>query len=183
NMPRRAQAFSIWIRPVAPAHAHFAIRQAMRELRRLVEDGLTREAFEETRAFLLSYSRLWAQTPSRRLGYALDGAFYGRRSLIDELAERLPRLDVGQVNAAIRRHLRADSAFVAIVADPEGAVGFVERFVTDAPSPIVYDTETKPEVLAEDGEIAVFPLRTSGAKARIVPADAMFEGDGSGGGG
>jgi len=183
NTPRRAQAFSIWIRPVAPAYAHFAIRQAMRELRRLVEDGLTREAFEETRAFLLSYSRLWAQTPSRRLGYALDGAFYGRRSLIDELADRLPRLDVGQVNAAIRRHLRADSAFVAVVADPEGAPEFVDRFVTDAPSPIVYDTETKPEVLAEDGEVAVFPLRTSRASARILPAESMFEGDGSDGGG
>jgi zinc protease len=180
NTPRRAQAFTIWIRPVAPAHAHFAIRQATRELQRLVQDGLTREAFEETRAFLLSYSRLWAQTPARRLGYAMDGAFYGRKSLIDELADRLPRLDVGQVNAAIRRHLKADSAFVAVVADPEGAPAFVDRFAENAPSPIVYDTETKPEVLAEDGEIAVFPLRTSGARARIVPAESMFEGDGAG---
>ena len=182
NTPRRAQSFSIWIRPVAPAHAHFAIRQAMRELRRLVEDGLTTEEFEETRAFLLSYSKLWAQTPSRRLGYALDGAFYGRKSLVEELADRLPRMDVAQVNAAIRRHLRADAAFVAVVADPEGAPEFLEKFVADAPSPIAYDTETKPEVLAEDRVIAVFPLRVSRSKARLVPAESMFEGDGPGGG-
>jgi zinc protease len=179
NTPRRAQAFTIWIRPVAPAHAHFAIRQAMRELARLVEDGLTREAFEETRSFLLHYSRLWAQTPARRLGYALDGAFYSRKPLIDELAERLPALTVADVNAAVRRHLRADSAFVAVVADPEGAPEFLERFAGNAPSPIAYDTETKPEVLEEDREIAVFPLNASEKRARLVPAGTMFEGDGS----
>ena len=181
NTPRRAQAFTIWIRPVAPAHAHFAIRQAMRELARLVEDGLTAEAFEETRSFLLHYSRLWAQTPARRLGFALDGAFYGRKPLIDELALRLPALTRADVNAALRRHLRADSAFVAVVADPEGAPEFLERFAGNAPSPIAYDTETKPEVLEEDREIAVFPLNASGNRARLVPAEAMFEGDAPGG--
>ena len=177
NVPRRAQTFSIWIRPVASAHAHFAIRAAMRELSRLVEDGLTPAAFEETRAFLLHYSKLWAQTPARRLGYALDGAFYGRKALLEELADCLPKLTAGDVNAAIRRHLVADSAFAAVVADPEGAVGFKERFLAGDPSPIVYDTETLPAVVAEDREIAVFPLRA--LRARIVPAAAMFEGDGS----
>jgi zinc protease len=180
NVPRRAQTFSIWIRPVAPSHAHFAIRSAMRELSRLVEDGLTPEAFEETRAFLLNYSKLWAQTPARRLGYALDGAFYGRTSLLEELADRLPRLTAGDVNAAIRRHLVADSAFVAVVADPEGAAGFRERFVADDPSPIVYDTETLPSVLEEDRDIAAYPLRASAGRARVVPAAALFEGDGLG---
>jgi zinc protease len=178
NTPRRAQAFTIWIRPVAPAHAHFAIRQAVRELSHLVEDGMTAEAFEETRAFLLHYSRLWAQTPARRLGFALDGVFYGRKGLIDELADRLPRLTLSDVNAAIRRHLRADALFVAVVADPEGAPDFLERFATNAASPITYDTETQPEVLDEDREIAVFPLHASRERSRIVSAASMFEGDG-----
>ena len=181
NVPRRLQAFSIWIRPVAPAHAHFAIRAAMRELARFVEGGLTPAAFEETRAFLLHYSKLWAQTPARRLGYALDAAFYGRKALLEELSDRLPGLTVGEVNAAIRRHLRADAAFVAVVADPEGAPAFRERFLVGAPSPIVYDTETLPSVLEEDEAIAVFPLPACAERARIVPAEAMFEGDGSGG--
>ena len=72
--------------------------------------------FEATRSFLLNYSKLWVQTLSRRLGYAIDGHFYGRKDLVTELAERLPRLTVDQVNAAVRKHLRPAGMKVAIVA-------------------------------------------------------------------
>ncbi len=175
NIPRRQQFFSIWIRPVAPASAHFAIREAMRELRHLVRDGMTAKQFEDTRAFLLNYSRLWAQTPSRRIGYALDGAFYGRGSLVDEVQKRLPSLTVEKVNAAIRKYLRADDAYLAVVAGEDGAKAFVDALVAGKPSPITYATETKPEVLAEDKEIASYPLAVSAAKVKVVPASSMFE--------
>jgi len=175
NVARHRQTFSIWIRPVAAGHAHFALRLAMRELRRLVRDGLTPGAFEETRAFLLNYRLLWAQTPSRRLGYAMDGAYYGRRSLGEELAERLPRMTVEEVNAALRKHLEPDALGIAVVADPEGAPGFVDRLVAGAPSPIVYETETQPGVTAEDEEIAVEPVTLSAGACRILPATGMFE--------
>ena len=175
STPRLRQAFSIWIRPVAPAHAHFALRQAMRELERLVRDGLTPQAFADTRDFVLNYSRLWVQTPSRRLGYAMDGAFYGRGSLVDELARRLPAMRVEDVNAAIRRHLATAGAHVAIVADPEGAATLAVALAADAPSPITYESETKPAVLEEDRAIAVHALNTSAAKIRTVPAEQMFE--------
>ena len=175
NVARRQQAFAVWVRPVAAEHAHFAIRLAVRELRRFVRDGLTPEAFEETRAFLLNYSKLWVQTPSRRLGYAMDGAFYGRKSLVDELADRLPLMTVEDVNAAVRRHIDPDNLSVAVIADPTGAQAFVDALVSDTPSPIVYATATKPEVLAEDRLIAVEPLPIDRARCRIVPAEAMFE--------
>lgn len=175
NIPRRQQFFSIWIRPVAPQHAHFAIRQALRELDRLVRDGLTEEEFEGTRRFLLHYSRLWTQTLSRRLGYEMDGRFYGRASLPEELARRLPRLTRDEVNEAIRRHLRAGGAYVAVVADEESAARFLEALRTNAPSPISYTTATRPEVLEEDKEIAVFPLSINADRARLVPATEMFE--------
>jgi len=175
NVPRRSQAFTIWIRPVAAEHAHFAIRLAVRELRRLVREGLTREAFEETRAFLLNYSKLWVQTPSRRLGFAMDGAFYGGKSLVDELAERLPAMTVEDVNRAVARHLDPESLKLAVIADPEDAERFVEALASDAPSPVVYESATKSEVLVEDREIAVEPLRVDRGRCRIVPAEAMFE--------
>jgi zinc protease len=175
NVPRRRQAFTIWIRPVAGEHAHFAIRLAVRELRRLVRDGISREAFEETRAFLLNYSKLWTQTPARRLGFAMDGAFYGGKSLVDELADRLPRMTVDDVNGAVRRHLHPESLSVAVIADPAGAEAFVEGLATDRPSPIIYATETRPEVLAEDRAIALEPLPVERARCRIVPAADMFE--------
>lgn len=175
NVPRRRQAFTIWIRPVAPEHAHFAIRLAVRELRRLVRDGLSPEAFEETRAFLLNYSKLWTQTPSRRLGFAMDGAFYGGNSLVDELADRLPRMTVDDVNGAIRRHLAPERLKIAVIADPDGANPFIDALTANAASPIVYPSQTKPEVLAEDREIAVEVLPVERSRCRIVPAAEMFE--------
>jgi len=176
NVPRLRQAFTIWIRPVAAEHAHFAIRLAVRELRRLVRDGLTQETFEETRAFLLNYSKLWVQTPARRLGFAMDGAFYGGKNLVDELAERLPRMSVDDVNGAIRRHLLPENLNLAVIADPAEAAAFVDALASNVPSPIVYATTTKPEVLAEDREIAVEMLPVERHRCRIVPAAAMFEG-------
>jgi zinc protease len=175
NVARRRQSFSIWIRPVAPAHAHFAIRLAVRELRRLASEGLTQKAFEETRAFLSSYSKLWTQSPARRLGFAMDGAFYGGKSLVDELADRLPGMTCDEVNAAIRSHLDPASLQVAVVADPGGAEAFVEGLAQNAPSPVVYESETKPEVLFEDREVAVTPLAVERSRCTIVSASSLFE--------
>jgi len=175
NVPRRRQAFTIWIRPVAAAHAHFAIRLAVRELRRLVREGLTPQAFEETRAFLANYSALWVQTPSRRLGFAMDGAFYGGKSLVDELASRLPEMTVEDVNVAIRRHLDPERLKLAVIADPEGAKGFVEALAANAPSPVSYESATKPEVEAEDLTIAKEQLPVDAARCRIIPAETMFD--------
>src|SRR5262249_6812380 len=105
----------------------------------------------------------------------MDGAFYGTKSLLDELDARLPSMTAGDVNAAIRRHLSAENLHLAVVADPQGAGPFVEALVADAPSPIRYDTETLPEVLVEDRAIAVEKLDTDRRRCRIVSADTMFE--------
>jgi zinc protease len=175
NIPRRRQAFTIWIRPVPPTAAHFAIRQAMRELDRLVRDGMTATEFDGTRDFLLNYSRLFTQTASRRLGYEMDGKFYGRASLADELLRRLPAMTVEQVNAAIRKHLQSRNAYLAVVADEEGGKALAGALATNVPSPIEYATETKPAVLEDDRAIAVFPLQVNPDRLRIVPAAEMFE--------
>ena len=90
--------------------------------------------FEATRAFLLNYSKLWVQTLSRRLGYAIDGEFYGRKDLVTELAERLPKLTVDQVNAAVRKHLKTDGMKVAIVA--RDAAGLRELLTSGKPTPL-----------------------------------------------
>jgi zinc protease len=175
NVARRHQSFSIWIRPVAPAHAHFAIRMAVRQLRRLVSDGLTQEAFEETCAFLSNYSKLWVQSPARRLGFAMDGEFYGGKSLVEELADRLPAMTRDDVNAAIRSHLDPESLRMAVVADPEGAPEFVARLAANDPSPVTYDSETKPDVLLEDRDVAIEPLPVERRRCTILPASSLFE--------
>jgi zinc protease len=106
----------------------------------------------------------------------MDGAFYGGKNLVDELAERLPRMTLDDVNAAVRRHLMPENLSVAVIADPAEAEAFVDALVSNVPSPIVYATTTKPEVLAEDREIAVECLPVERHRCRIVPAEAMFEG-------
>jgi zinc protease len=171
NNPRRQQAFTIWLRPVPHDKAIFALRAALWELDRLVNDGLSAADFEATRSFLLNYSKLWVQTLSRRLGYEMEGEFYGRKSLVDELADRLPRLTVEQVNAAVRKHLRSPGIRVALVT--RDAEAFAEVLRTNQPTPLVYDTQGTPEeVLAEDQVIERFPLRD--VSVTIIPASEMF---------
>jgi zinc protease len=73
NIPRRQQHFEVWLRPVPPASAGFAIRQAIYETDKLIRKGIPAAGFEATRAFLLNYINLWAQDGSRRLGYRTSG--------------------------------------------------------------------------------------------------------------
>src|SRR5262249_44873136 len=146
--------------------AVFALRAVLWELDRLVEHGMTQEAFEATRSYLLNYSKLWVQTQSRRLGNALDGAFYGRHDLVRELAERLPKLTVKAVNTAVRKHLKSDGIKVAIVA--QDAAALRDMLVSGKPTPITYDTKGTPDdILAEDKTIAAFSLND--LSVRIIP--------------
>jgi zinc protease len=61
---------------------------------------------------------------------------------------------------------------VAIVT--RDAQGLRDLLLSGQPTPISYDTKGTPEdVLAEDKQIAAFPLRD--AKVKIVPVGEMFE--------
>jgi len=174
NTPRRQQFFSIWIRPVAHSNALFALRQAVRELKMLVDVGLSPQDFEASRKFVLNYSRLWTQNLSRRLGYQMDSEFYGTGFLIDRIQEELPRLKVEDVNAAVKRHLQAANLAVAIVT--ENAAGMRDALLSGRPTPITYQTPTTDEaLLKEDKEIESFPLPVNRERMRIVKAQDLFE--------
>ncbi|MYD72580.1 MAG: insulinase family protein [Acidobacteria bacterium] len=172
NIPRSRQFFSIWIRPVPHHNAHFALRQAIRELRRLVDDGLSQEDFEATREFLLNYSRLYVQTTGRRLGYRMDSAAYGIGDFIEEIAARLPALTLEDVNGAISRHLQADNLAVAVVT--RDAETFRDAVLSNTPSPPTYNADVTEAIRAEDAEIEVFELPFTPERTRIVPVDEMF---------
>ena len=172
NIPRRQQFFSIWIRPVPHHNAHFALRQAIRELHVLVDEGLTAEAFEATREFLLNYSKLYVQTTSRRLGYHMDSAVYGGGYFIDEIQARLEALTVDEVNAAIRRHLQHDDLAVGIVT--RDAAAFRDRLLANEPSPPTYNTEVPEAIRAEDALIVGFELAIDPDRVRVAPVGEMF---------
>src|SRR5947207_4166048 len=54
EVPRREQYFSVWIRPVVPADAQFALRAGLYELQRLRDQGMTQDEFNITREFLIN---------------------------------------------------------------------------------------------------------------------------------
>ena len=172
NVPRRQQHFSIWIRPVPHHNAHFALRQALRELEILVADGLSPEDFEATREFLLNYSKLYVQTASRRLGYAIDSRFYGTGFYVDEIQTRLAALSVDTVNAAIRRHLQFEDLGIAIVTSD--AEAFRDRLVAGEPSPPTYNAAVGEEILREDEQIVSYDLAIDAERTRVVPVEEMF---------
>ncbi len=174
NYPRSQQYFSIWIRPVQHQHRLFALRLAMWELDRLVRDGMTQEEFDRTREFLKNYSNLWAQDQSRRLGYQMDSRFYGTDDFLSTLPQKLDAVTLADVNAAIRRHLRADRACIGVVT--KGADAFLADLINNQPSPMTYDADTMPaDVLAEDAAVAVYKLNVNREKSKIVDVEEMFK--------
>ncbi len=172
NVPRRQQYFSVWVRPVVPNTAHFALRNAIYEVERLIELGMSQEEFELTRDYLLNYSKLWAQTLPDRLGFLMDSRFYGSGYFIDEIDEELKGLTLDRVNAAIESYIQADDFQAVLVTDDAAAV---EAYLKDdQPSPMPYNAPPEPEVAEEDKKIEGLPVGADGFTT--VAVDSMFQG-------
>ena len=122
NLARRSQIFQIWIRPVEPPNAKFALRLALYELDKLVKEGIPAGDFERTRGFLVKYANLLTRTKSAELGYAVDSLFYGIPNYNQYLKTGLARLTRDDVNRAIQRYLDRPNgrAIVAVSSDAEG---------------------------------------------------------------
>jgi zinc protease len=173
NIPRRQQHFEIWLRPVPPASTGFAIREAIYETDKFIREGIPAAGFEATRAFLLNYINLWAQDGSRRLGYAIDAAIYGK-DVIAELKARLPTMTKGDVDRAVRKHLSTQKLAVAVVGDQLKSLA--ETLSAGKATPMVYDTKDTPaDVIKEDKLIEAYPLPISPSHLKIVSANSLFE--------
>jgi zinc protease len=173
NIQRRQQPFELWLRPVPPQNALFALRAALWETDKLIREGIPQEGFDATRAFLMNYSNLWAQDVSRRLGFAIDAVVTGK-DLVKELQARLPKMKKADVDRAIKKHLTLEGLAIAIVSDKAQAVA--DKLVSGGPTPITYDTKgTPPAIEAQDKLIETFPVPVSKANVRVVPVDQMFE--------
>jgi zinc protease len=172
NLARRAQIFEIWIRPVVPENAHMALRIAIRELDRLVNDGLTEEEFQVTRDYLMKNVYLLTSTQDHQLGHALDQKWYGLGEYVTTMREKLGKLTRADVNAAARRHLQTKDLSVVIIT--KDAEGLKEKLVTDAFSPIKYDGEKPKELLDEDKVIGALKLGIRPEAVTITPVEDVF---------
>ncbi|TNE32571.1 insulinase family protein [bacterium] len=176
NNARNKQLFEVWIRPVQHVHRHFALRAAMRELKAVVDNGMTEKDFETTKNFLNKYSLHWAETNAERLGYEIDSKFYGiddGGNYINYFRDKIMHLTLDQVNKAIKKHIQYKNIKIAMITN--NAEQFKNDLVNNTPSPIKYDSPKPDNVLEADKEISVFPLDIKADKVKIVPVDKMFQ--------
>ncbi len=173
NVARRRQIFEIWIRPVPNEARHFALRAALRELDKLVANGLTQEQFDLQREFLKNYVLHYAPTTTERLGYALDDVFYGMsEGHLAKFRRMMDEVTLADVNAAIKKYWQTENVQIAIVT--KGAAALADALASDAPSPITYASPKPDSVLEEDKAIGTYPLKIARAAIRIVPVTELF---------
>ena len=172
NVGRRAQLFEIWIRPVAPRNAPMALRIALHELRRLVEDGLTEEQFQQTRAYLAKSVLLLEAHQDDRVGAALDARWFGTPDYATYVRGALEKLTRDDVNAAVRRHLSADD--LTVVAVTKDARALADALLSDAPSTVSYEADQPAALLEEDRRIGALKLGLTPAAIRTIPAEQVF---------
>lgn len=193
GVPRSSNYFALWIRPVQIAkqlkaqykelsdikigHAHFALRMAVREVDNIIKNGLSKDAFEATRTFLRSYTKLYVQTPNEQLGYLMDSRFYGRKDFISEIDKELAKLTVKNVNAAVKKYWRTNNMFVTIVTDRSEAEELSASLMKNTPSPMAYSDAVKSglpkQVLAEDEVVAAYPLNVK--KVTLIDSKDTFK--------
>jgi zinc protease len=172
NLGRKSQIFEVWIRPVAPQNAHFALRVALTELGKLIENGLTEEQFAATRDYLMKNVFVMTGTQDAQLGYALDAQWYRTPEFTQMMRDGLSKLTVADVNAAMRKHLSAKNLSVVFIT--RDAAGLKEKLVSDAFSPISYDGQKPQALLDEDKAIGGMKLGIRPEAVRITPAVQVF---------
>lgn len=172
NVARRAQIFEIWIRPVPPEQAHFALRAALYEFDKLVANGLTQEQFESTREYLMKNVFLLTDGQERQLGYAIDSRIYGTPEYTEYMRSELAKLSLADVNAAMKRHFTPANMHVVFVTKDASALR--AALLADEFSPITYTAEKPADVLAEDQVIGSRKLNLREEQVRIVPVDDVF---------
>lgn len=173
NYCRRQQYFSIWIRPFKNSNRHFVLRQAIMELKKLVDEGIPKERFELARTYLLNYTRLYAQTLSEILGWKMDSRYYGTKDFLAEVQKRLPQITHEDVNRAIKKYLNYENIYIAIIT--QDAESFKDALVNNTPSPITYAGPKPAEILEEDKIYQVFPLDVKPESVRIAQGTSFFK--------
>ncbi len=174
NYCRQQQYFSIWIRPLANSNRHFVIRQALLELKRLVEEGISEERFEMVRTYLLNYTKLYAQTLNERLGWQMDSHYYGYKDFLAEVQARLPKITREDINRAIKKYLNFENVYIAVIT--QDGESLKKALVENAVSPITYANPDMPKaVLDEDKIIESYPLQVKTENVKVIPASEFFK--------
>ncbi|HVS13513.1 MAG TPA: pitrilysin family protein [Thermoanaerobaculia bacterium] len=184
NVSRRSQIHEIWIRPISltePGNLHdrtlFAIRAAWRELDKLVDDGLPGSEVERAKTYLYNFAVTFGSTALRRLAYAVDDGFYGLEGpgFLEQIRPTVQALTAEQVNAAIGEHFQTENMVLVVIT--RDAETFKKKLLAGEKTLISYAGEQPPEILAEDQEIATFPIPVKEEDVEILDILEVFEGE------
>ena len=174
---RHQQQFSIWVRPVQNDNRLFALRAALFELdRSLNEEPFSQAEVDQTQGFLDGYLLLFDQTDARRLGYALDDAFYGQQAFLSQWRASLRNLTAAQVNAAWKKWVDPTKLQI-VLAGPNMAE--VKKVLLDgSATPIHYPNPAEKDaaLLATDKLIEKMPFGAQGdTDVEIVRVEQLFQ--------
>ncbi len=173
NLARRQQIFQMWIRPVEPATAHFALRLAMYELDNLIKNGLDEQSFERTRTFVSKYVNLLTSTKNAELGYLIDSRWYGTPEYTAYVRNALAKLTREDVNRAIRKHLRTTDLDIVVVTS--NAKAFAQQLISNEPSPMKYNSPKPENIMNEDKTVERWKLDIKPENVHVIPVDKVFE--------
>jgi zinc protease len=173
NLARQHQIFQLWIRPVEPPTARFALRLAMYELDKLVKQGIPEDGFARTRDFLEKYVNVLTDSRQKELGYAIDSIFYGIPNYNDYLKTALGKMTREDVNRAIRRYLHASRLVVVSVS--RNGEELKKALGSDDASPMTYNSPKAAALMEEDKTVEKWPLGLKPEDIRVVPAAEVFQ--------
>ncbi|MFC2155223.1 M16 family metallopeptidase [Acidobacteriota bacterium] len=174
NVYKNPQLFEIWIRPVENKNRLFALRTALREVKKLVDNGLTEEDFTLTRKALTKYYLHFAANNSQVLGYKIDDFIFGlKESYLENFKKNIETLTLTKINQAIKKHLQYENLKIVFVTNE--AEKLKEDMVKNTISPIAYRSEKPETMLKEDKFIEAFPLSVKPENILIINIDEVFK--------
>ena len=173
NLGRHSQIFQVWIRPVEPPTAKFALRLALFELDKLRKNGITQEEFESSRGFLSKYVNVLTRTKRAELGYAIDSDFYGTSQYNDYLKTELAKLTLADVNRVIRQYIHPDRAVIAVVT--RGGEEFKRQLLSAEVSPMKYNSPKPAQITEEDKLVEKYPLNLRAEDIKLRPVAEVFQ--------
>lgn len=174
NVVRRQQMISIWLRPLKPDNALFAVRGALYYYRQKLETGIPDEEVTRFRGFLSRYIGLEQQTPARRLGFAMDDAEYGLSvPHLERMRTAWSGLTSAKLKDVVAKRFTKDDLTIVLVAKNAAAVK--ATIVKGDKTPPKYDAPKPKEVTDEDRIIEALPFGVKDEDVTIVPIASLFK--------
>jgi zinc protease len=173
NLARHYQIFQVWIRPVEPPTARFALRLALFELDKLAKNGMTQDSFDRTREFLSKFVNVLTKSKRAELGYAIDSNYYTINPYNEYLKTHLAKLTLADVNRVIKQYIRTDR--MTIVAVSKNGAELKSQIAAGDPSPMTYNSPKPEEITAEDKLVERRPFNLKPEDITVVPVAQVFQ--------